>query len=667
MDRSDSVPSPQPVEHQPSWSDVPVPKGPSKHASCPSPRMSRMSGSVTTTVHPAQDYDPWSQFVSRTFSVQRRDWEKWTSDSAKVSADLRFSSGLLAPSPSPNPADRRFRWGHSSVCGLPIISPYNYYYHKWAFIILLLDLSYAAFVVPIGVGFSVLNTQWTWVAVCDFVAGMMYTANMFLNLHVGFVVTYNLQKKVVLDGKKIARVYITSGGLLLDILSVIPWLAQVTLIIAAANGHKIPPLQHSMQVLRLLRLGRLSHLLRRVFMESIGGATHSFQIFGVVVISTTWLYVMQILYAMAVVINLVGCLWYWTASTEGITNTWITHYAPFQNQYGDDDGYLDKKLVSQRIPKAHLYLTSIYWALTTIVTVGYGDITPYTAPEQGVAIIVMIVGILFFGILLGSIGDMLQRATKSARKAAILRDKMANVENWLRNRMFPKALRNSIRAYYAEVWIRQAEEGDEEAFFTDLPHSLRHEAVWHLTSRALLTLPLFRGLEASVQEALVNRMRPRRELPGRYICQQGEAAARLWILTEGRVAVVMNGEEGQTEGDPAVLGETALLQDQSPHFNSHPLSFRTEGACTLWELDAAEVMVMFKQWPHMWMKLQAAARTSFFSRVANWPRPWPPSLAIELETLRSAGPEGLVALMTEVRDLLMDVHRVVNINRRVTE
>ena len=75
-------------------------------------------------------------------------------------------------------------------------------------------------------------------------------------------------------------------------------------------------------------------------------------------------------------------------------------------------------------------------------------------------------------------------------------------------------------------------------------------------------------------------MRPRRELPGRYICQQGEAAARLWILTEGRVAVVMNGEDGQFEGDPAVLGETSLLQDQSPHFTSHPLSFRW-GACLM--------------------------------------------------------------------------------------
>ena len=56
---------------------------------------------------------------------------------------------------------------------------------------------------------------------------MLYTTDMLLNLHVGFVVTYNLQKKVVLDGHKILRYYVTSGRALLDVLSVIPWMAQV--------------------------------------------------------------------------------------------------------------------------------------------------------------------------------------------------------------------------------------------------------------------------------------------------------------------------------------------------------------------------------------------------------------------------------------------------------
>ena len=74
---------------------------------------------------------------------------------------------------------------------------------------------------------------------------------------------------------------------------------------------------------------------------------------------------------------------------------------------------------------------------------------------------------------------------------------------------------------------------------------------------------------------LVGKMRPRRELPGREVCHQGDAANRLWILTEGQVLVLLNGDEGQVEGDPAVLGETALLQDDAPHFKVYPLGFRS--------------------------------------------------------------------------------------------
>ena len=47
---------------------------------------------------------------------------------------------------------------------------------------------------------------------------------------------------------------------------------------------------------------------------------------------------------------------------------------------------------------------------------GYGDITPHTVPETVVTILVFVLGILFFGILLGSISDMLQRASQAARR-----------------------------------------------------------------------------------------------------------------------------------------------------------------------------------------------------------------------------------------------------------
>lgn len=59
--------------------------------------------------------------------------------------------------------------------------------------------------------------------------GLCYAADMLLSLHVGFVVTYNLQKKTVLNGRKIAKFYLASGHLILDMLSVIPWIAQASL------------------------------------------------------------------------------------------------------------------------------------------------------------------------------------------------------------------------------------------------------------------------------------------------------------------------------------------------------------------------------------------------------------------------------------------------------
>jgi hypothetical protein len=60
---------------------------------------------------------------------------------------------------------------------------------------------------------------------------------------------------------------------------------------------------------------------------------------------------------------------YWVAAREGINQTWITAYVPFIVHYGDGQP-LTKEIVETRIPKPRIYLTAVYWALTTITTVG---------------------------------------------------------------------------------------------------------------------------------------------------------------------------------------------------------------------------------------------------------------------------------------------------------
>ena len=55
------------------------------------------------------------------------------------------------------------------------------------------------------------------------------------------------------------------------------------------------------------------------------------------------------------------------------------------------------------------YLYSVYWALTTLTTVGYGDIIPANNAERAYALLALLIGALVFGFLLSSIGDMISK------------------------------------------------------------------------------------------------------------------------------------------------------------------------------------------------------------------------------------------------------------------
>ena len=55
------------------------------------------------------------------------------------------------------------------------------------------------------------------------------------------------------------------------------------------------------------------------------------------------------------------------------------------------------------------YLYSLYWSVTTIITVGYGDIAPKNPLEVSLSILAMIFGCGIFGYSINSVGTILQK------------------------------------------------------------------------------------------------------------------------------------------------------------------------------------------------------------------------------------------------------------------
>lgn len=69
------------------------------------------------------------------------------------------------------------------------------------------------------------------------------------------------------------------------------------------------------------------------------------------------------------------------------------------------------------------YITSLYWSVTTMVTVGYGDVTPVTRNEKIMSITAMLGACCVFAYIMNSIGGIINSFNN---RQVLLREKVKN-------------------------------------------------------------------------------------------------------------------------------------------------------------------------------------------------------------------------------------------------
>lgn len=178
---------------------------------------------------------------------------------------------------------------------------------------------------------------------------------------------------------------------------------------------------------------------------------------------------------------------------------------------------------------ASQYICSLYWAMTTVTTVGYGDIIPRSDGERIFTMAAMIIGGAFYGYVVGNISVILASNNVNWRAH---KERLDLIESWISHHRFPAQLRRKIWAFYKKA-VRGQVVWDDGVVFAELTIELREEVASYLIHPELQKNLVFRGVPQSVMIRIVGILQQINVKKGETVVPFGSFSFGMFILLDG--------------------------------------------------------------------------------------------------------------------------------------
>jgi potassium voltage-gated channel Eag-related subfamily H protein 8 len=235
----------------------------------------------------------------------------------------------------------------------------------------------------------------------------------------------------------------------------------------------------------------------------------------------------------------VGCLWFFLVSHIN-TEEDIANGKTFLQVFGVDK-------IEDTYTKV---IISCYFALTTLSTVGYGDLYPISTREMICGILVMMVGIVFFSHIMGSFIEIISNYDKRMGST----DRSTELHSWLtlltrftNNKPLPKTLISQIDNHYSYYWAnnRLSAITENEEFLNALPDQIRKLVVkYYLFDDIFFTFRLFFNYNENKDSSFIYDiafgLRPRKHDASeeeKLILDEEDEVSEMYFIMEGIVGI----------------------------------------------------------------------------------------------------------------------------------
>eukprot|EP01029_Cantina_marsupialis_P017915 TRINITY_DN404_c0_g1_i4.p1 TRINITY_DN404_c0_g1~~TRINITY_DN404_c0_g1_i4.p1 ORF type:complete len:2361 (+),score=342.30 TRINITY_DN404_c0_g1_i4:1283-8365(+) len=208
------------------------------------------------------------------------------------------------------------------------------------------------------------------------------------------------------------------------------------------------------------------------------------------------------------------------------------------------------------------YARSLYWAIVTMVTVGFGDIVSNTLAESLMSIVVIYIGMLMTGYIIGVLTNLVTNLD-AAEDAHI--KKMDALNRYMNYRRLPDEVRGRVRHYYQYIWetLRGMDEG---SFSQKLPSSLKMLMWGSRTHDLLKKISFLRNINTAMMHTISFALEQKVFCPGDVIVDQEQFLTGTYFFVKGEAEKVSKkgavvGTVSGKDGD--VLGEASLMIDMN--------------------------------------------------------------------------------------------------------
>ena len=168
--------------------------------------------------------------------------------------------------------------------------------------------------------------------------------------------------------------------------------------------------------------------------------------------------------------------------------------------------------------------------MTTIVTVGYGDITPVNKLEQIYTIILMITGVISFSFATGALASIISNYDSSEAK---LKEKIGTLNEIKSDYKINDELYNKLIKTLRYDHSKKSK--DAIQFMDELPHKLKLELAMQIYQKKFFNVKFFDMKEKSFIIWVGTAIRQIKVEEQEYIYKEGEKIVEMYFIVEGNI------------------------------------------------------------------------------------------------------------------------------------